>query len=215
MAKSIHVDLENFVVSVREDGVEVRRIDDCSFGRHDGDPSDLTPTPFDSVLPLNNRHVHYRNDQNSPMPFSLFFDEPHDGCAFHWGNTFVESHGCVHLSREDAEWLYRWAGGPPFSDPQPVALRIRGQHPLSGTRVYKRDTATGMGPSVILKINTVLHAAGHLAREPDANFDAGTEAAVMAFQRAQHFDEADVDGKVGLQTAMAMKIASDPELPIP
>ena len=40
---------------------------------------------------------------NAPMPYSVFFD---GGEAFHEGSVYVRSHGCVHLSSNDAAWVY-------------------------------------------------------------------------------------------------------------
>lgn len=40
---------------------------------------------------------------NAPMPYSVFFD---GGEAFHEGSVYVRSHGCVHLSDNDAAWVY-------------------------------------------------------------------------------------------------------------
>lgn len=40
---------------------------------------------------------------NAPMPYSVFFD---GGEAFHEASVYVRSHGCVHLSSNDAAWVY-------------------------------------------------------------------------------------------------------------
>ena len=40
---------------------------------------------------------------DAPMPYSVFFN---GGIAFHQGSLKVESHGCIHLSREAAETYY-------------------------------------------------------------------------------------------------------------
>jgi peptidoglycan hydrolase-like protein with peptidoglycan-binding domain len=207
VAKSIHVDLENFVVSVRVDGEEVRRIDDCSFGRHDGDPNDLTPNIAGGQLSLQKRGRRYWSDQSSAwMPFSLFFAGDHDGCAFHAGNTFRESHGCVHLNPDDAEWLFNWAGGT--DAPEPVALDIVGQHPRPGARVYRRVDSPHMLPRFIRRINQSLHECGLLGREPDETYDAETEAAVRKYQEARSEKPGlGVDGSVGENTAVQMGIA--------
>ena len=42
---------------------------------------------------------------NAPMPYSVFFD---GGEAFHEGSIYVRSHGCVHLSSNDASWVYNF-----------------------------------------------------------------------------------------------------------
>jgi len=41
------------------------------------------------------------------MPFALFWS---GGCAYHAGDPNTESHGCIHLRLEDAEWLFNWVG---------------------------------------------------------------------------------------------------------
>jgi lipoprotein-anchoring transpeptidase ErfK/SrfK len=43
---------------------------------------------------------HYSQEFNGPMPYSVFFTTT--GVAFHEGNLRVQSHGCVHLSHDDA-----------------------------------------------------------------------------------------------------------------
>ncbi len=42
---------------------------------------------------------------NAPMPYSVFFD---GGEAFHEGSIYERSHGCVHLSSNDAAWVYNF-----------------------------------------------------------------------------------------------------------
>ena len=42
----------------------------------------------------------------TPMPFFQRFRD--DGEGFHHGNTAQLSHGCIHLERKDAEWLWKW-----------------------------------------------------------------------------------------------------------
>ncbi|MEU4740871.1 L,D-transpeptidase [Actinosynnema sp. NPDC023658] len=43
---------------------------------------------------------HSRDFQNAEMPYSTYFVG--NGIAFHEGSLSVESHGCIHLSREAA-----------------------------------------------------------------------------------------------------------------
>jgi hypothetical protein len=47
---------------------------------------------------------HMSHKYHAPMPFSVFFTD--DGDAFHQGDVHKHSHGCVHLSPADAQWLY-------------------------------------------------------------------------------------------------------------
>ncbi len=60
--------------------------------------------------PLGKFHVqykdidHYSKQYNGPMPYSVFFTT--SGIAFHQGSLTVQSHGCVHLSREAAQTYY-------------------------------------------------------------------------------------------------------------
>lgn len=42
---------------------------------------------------------------NAPMPYSVFFD---GGEAFHEDSVYVRSHGCVHLSASNAEWVFNF-----------------------------------------------------------------------------------------------------------
>jgi lipoprotein-anchoring transpeptidase ErfK/SrfK len=41
---------------------------------------------------------------NAPMPFAVFFTD--GGIAFHQGDLNSNSHGCIRLSREDAEAFF-------------------------------------------------------------------------------------------------------------
>jgi len=41
------------------------------------------------------------------MPYSVFF---YEGDAFHEDPVTVRSHGCVHLSLQNAEYFYRFLG---------------------------------------------------------------------------------------------------------
>lgn len=41
---------------------------------------------------------------NAPMPYSVFFD--HKGRAFHEGNVWQQSDGCVHLTKRSAQTFY-------------------------------------------------------------------------------------------------------------
>ncbi len=52
------------------------------------------------------------------MPYSQFFAPQ---VAFHEGSPSVPSHGCVHLSHADAEWLWNFVG-----DDRHVAVHVLG-----------------------------------------------------------------------------------------
>jgi lipoprotein-anchoring transpeptidase ErfK/SrfK len=47
---------------------------------------------------------HYSKQYNGPMPYSVFFTTT--GVAFHQGSLTRKSHGCVHLSHQDAVTFY-------------------------------------------------------------------------------------------------------------
>jgi lipoprotein-anchoring transpeptidase ErfK/SrfK len=48
---------------------------------------------------------HYSEQYNGAMPYSVFFTTT--GVAFHEGSLTRKSHGCVHLSHQDAVTFYR------------------------------------------------------------------------------------------------------------
>lgn len=120
MDRSILVSLPTFRIEVNEDGKTVRTITKCSFGR-DGHRTPLirggclSPTKRD-------RNHHSSIYNGASMPFALFFEQD-PTCAFHEGNPAVASHGCIHLTQEDAAWLFDWAGN------YPVRLDIEGPYP--------------------------------------------------------------------------------------
>ena len=126
MQRSIYVSLSKYEVDVMEDGVVVRKITNMSFGR----AGHHTPTFKNGSLSMVKRdRLHHSNLYGgAPMPFALFFEQD-TACAFHEGNTKVESHGCIHLQHADAEWLFDWAGH------FPVALTIDGPYPASGVKL--------------------------------------------------------------------------------
>lgn len=63
--------------------------------------------------PAGNFHVWYKvvdgwsTTYDAPMPYSVFF---YEGDAFHEDPVTVRSHGCVHLSLQNAEYFYRFLG---------------------------------------------------------------------------------------------------------
>jgi lipoprotein-anchoring transpeptidase ErfK/SrfK len=123
MGRWILLSLSDHRISVQEDGRVVRTISEFSTGR-DGH---LTPLETDVQIDPHRRfrrHVSslYQTKGGKPaeMPFALFFD---GACAFHQGDPKVESHGCVHLSAVDAEWLFNWVGQ------HEVHVRISGPRP--------------------------------------------------------------------------------------
>jgi hypothetical protein len=210
MAKSIVVSMSDFTVTAFEDGNQVHFFDQCGFGRHDGDPKNLTPAMRDNRLSWFRKADHVVDDPDSvsfgaKMNNALFIakqggDEP-SNYAFHEGNTLVESHGCIHLTNDDSNTLFRWAAD------HPVAVTIEGPHPEPGVREYKLDSRT-MLPRVVLAINQRLAAAVGLAKEPDQIYDETTREAVRAFQAAKNSPEEPVaaDGVVGPQTAALFEL---------
>src|SRR5579859_8279162 len=95
MAKSILVSLPGAYVSVSDDGAETRRITTFAIGR-DGHH---TPIFEGGSLSLTKRERDHRSSIYPPpnggalMPYALFFEVPNSACAFHQGDTTVESHG--------------------------------------------------------------------------------------------------------------------------
>ena len=121
--KSIVVDLPKHTIIVLDDGQAVRTIDDFSTGRQ----GHLTPLiAHGQIDPKRRYRMHYsslyQDAEGKPaaMPYALFFS---GACAFHAGDPDLESHGCIHLSMKDAEWLFDWAGK------DQVALQILGPNP--------------------------------------------------------------------------------------
>ena len=100
----IVVDLQPHVIHVYNDGSEVRKIEHFSVGRL----HHQTPLYKDvHILPDKRFTQHQSTIYHASMPYSLFFDQTR---AFHQGDVTVESHGCVHLSKDDAHWLFHWVG---------------------------------------------------------------------------------------------------------
>ena len=60
------------------------------------------------------------------MPFAVFFDAA-NGDAFHEGDVKAPSHGCIHLSHEDAHWLFDWVAK------DPVEVSVEGEYPKTTT----------------------------------------------------------------------------------
>lgn len=123
--KGIVVDLPNHNIKVMNNGETVRNIDDFSTGRQ----GHLTPLISGGFLdPARREQMHhsslYKDSHGNPaaMPFALFFAGG-SGCAFHAGDPDLESHGCIHLAKSDAEWLFTWAGK------DHVSLDIHGPNP--------------------------------------------------------------------------------------
>ncbi len=123
VGKNIVVDLPNHTINISDDGQSVRVIDDFSTGRQ----GHLTPLIANGEIDSARRYrMHYsslyndRNGRPAAMPYALFFS---GGCAFHAGDPDLESHGCIHLSMADAEWLFDWAGK------DHVGLQVLGPNP--------------------------------------------------------------------------------------
>lgn len=205
MAKSISVSMPDFTIVLRENGALVRTIDDCGFGRAEHevgeDPrANMTVNVDAGSLSSDQRELcHWSKKYSAHMPYALFFDG--SGCAFHWGSTFAQSHGCVHLSERDAKALFDWAGD------DPVSLDVTGDHPLPGVRIYRVDS-TNMLPAMVLAINEALAGAGYLTRPPDTTYNDETAAAVRAFQGDRGLEP--IDGWVGADTAAELGVAPRP-----
>jgi lipoprotein-anchoring transpeptidase ErfK/SrfK len=123
---AITVSLPDGKITVLENGTAVREITSFSTGR----PGHLTPLVSNGKI-LGRERIHhsntYKDSHGKPaaMPFALFFSK--DGCAFHAGDPNVESHGCIHLTAFDAEWLFKWVGQ------HDVAVTIVGPNPKVAT----------------------------------------------------------------------------------
>ncbi|MDQ3827515.1 MAG: L,D-transpeptidase [Actinomycetota bacterium] len=52
------------------------------------------------------KDLHHRSSlfHNAPMPYSVFFD---GDTAFHEDSVQAPSHGCVHLTHQDAQTFYK------------------------------------------------------------------------------------------------------------
>ena len=68
-----------------------------------GGPGYETPRGTFTVQWKNRDHRSAEFD-NAPMPFAVFFTD--GGVAFHQGDLNSNSHGCIRLSREDAETFF-------------------------------------------------------------------------------------------------------------
>lgn len=109
--------------ALRADGVpcDVRAIACVSLSKqeawlmHDGKvvygPVDVATGRAGLPTPTGDFHVWYKvvdgwsTTYDAPMPYSVFF---YEGDAFHEDPVTVRSHGCVHLSLENAEYFYRF-----------------------------------------------------------------------------------------------------------
>jgi hypothetical protein len=69
-----------------------------------GSAEDPTPTGTFTVQRKERHHVSKESGRNTPMPYSVFFDD--EGRAFHTGNTGRASNGCIHLEQDDARDVF-------------------------------------------------------------------------------------------------------------
>jgi L,D-transpeptidase catalytic domain len=69
-----------------------------------GSTEDPTPTGTFSVQRKERHHVSKESGRDTPMPYSVFFDD--EGRAFHTGNTGRASNGCIHLEQDDARDVF-------------------------------------------------------------------------------------------------------------
>lgn len=115
MAKRIEVSLADQVLTAIEDGKTAHRFD-CVTGDDDH------PTTAGSWM-IHRKHRTYRSKKyNAQMDYAMFY---HNGEAIHQYHGpipisvlkvikrnvtgWIGSHGCVRLSRADAETLFEWA----------------------------------------------------------------------------------------------------------
>src|SRR5258708_1233364 len=106
----IDVSLPAHEIRISINGTTIRTLANFSTGRE----GHLTPLVQNGEIDPHRRFREHRSSiykdgagHSAEMPFALFFQE---GCAFHCGDPKVESHGCIHLARPDAEWLFNWVG---------------------------------------------------------------------------------------------------------
>ena len=65
-----------------------------------GKPGQETPKGTFTVTRKVKDEISYEFD-NAPMPYAVYFTN--NGHAFHQGNTYYESAGCVRLAPQDAQ----------------------------------------------------------------------------------------------------------------
>lgn len=108
--KLIRVNMAKRRVYIYEGGKLVRVLDKCSFGRR----GHATPQLRNASLSLSRRERLHRSTlyDGAPMPYALFLNES-PNVAFHAGSVGERSHGCIHLRRTDAKWLFDWAARDP------------------------------------------------------------------------------------------------------
>jgi Putative peptidoglycan binding domain/L,D-transpeptidase catalytic domain len=198
MVKNIRVELANFRVIAQENGNAVKQINEASFGKM----THKTPQISDGALHPTKRNRNHRSNRypppngGAPMNFALFFRE-RPACAFHEGSTRVPSHGCIHLERDDARWLFEWAGT------DPVGLDIIGPYPARPVPPNIVPGEPTLTPELVLAIQNALENKGFDVGDVDGVFGPLTEDAVMDFQRSR---ELVADGIVGPVTAEALGI---------
>jgi hypothetical protein len=198
MTKAIVVEAAEFRMTVSEGGQVKRTIVDMSFGRA-GHHTPLVEHAH--IVSRERMHISHKFPPphgGAQMQFSLFFTD--QGDAFHQGDTFISSHGCIHLSAPNAQWLFEWAGK------DPVDVSVRGPYPAAPVRAHVYQVGGGGGdpptimlPRVTEAINQRLHDLGLLQKPVDRSYDQATADAVSHFQTANGLT---ADGKVGmLETA--------------
>lgn len=108
--KHIRVSMARRRVEVLEGGEVVRVLEHVSFGR----TGHRTPILTNASLSPTRRERMHRSKLygGTPMPYSLFLEQS-PNIAFHAGDTGARSHGCIHLRRADAKWLFKWVGADP------------------------------------------------------------------------------------------------------
>ncbi len=104
---AITVSLSQHVITFYKDGKKERVITDFSFGGKKHGKMFPTPTGDFEVESKDKDHVSGKykttTGKPAPMPYATFFK---GGAAFHQGDTNVHSHGCIHLSKDDAKFIF-------------------------------------------------------------------------------------------------------------
>ena len=106
----IIVSEDQHAIGVYRQGQKVRTINDFSTGGSwDGKPHP-TPRGRFRVIRKDKDHVSssYKDRRGNPakMPFYVQFAS---AVGFHVGDPEVRSHGCIHLTRADAEYVFNFA----------------------------------------------------------------------------------------------------------
>ncbi|MCK8783196.1 L,D-transpeptidase [Roseomonas sp. NAR14] len=106
----IVVSEDRHVIVLYHEGTKVRTITDFSTGGSwDGKPHP-TPTGKHKVISKDADHVSssYKDKSGNPAPMPLYVQFA-PAVGFHVGNPQTRSHGCIHLTRADAKFVFDWS----------------------------------------------------------------------------------------------------------